>query len=339
MSQTTLRVFTLKKLLLLVFSCALPLSVYAQDRTPVQEDAEDVLRISTRLVTVPVIVKTRQGAYIPNLTVRDFRVYEDGLEQNISHFENADQPFTVTIMLDVSDSTRIKLEDIQNAAIAFLDQLKPQDRAVIVAFDKQLVRLTEVTGNRKTLSTAIKRINTGGGTALYDSIDWVINTYLPAISGRKAIVVLTDGIDTSSVRTSYERTIQLANEQYALIYPIQWNTADDYYQKQLAGADSSVVGAPIYTTPKGEPLRKAYERGSRYLQNIAKLSGGRFQHAKSLSDLERSFALIAEELRQQYSLSYYPENRASSQKKRRIKVSVAAPDAAIQFRDSYTQSR
>ena len=102
------------------------------------------VRVSTNLVVVPAVVKTRQGGYVPNLRREDFRIYEDGVEQEISHFENSDQPFTVTLMLDISDSTKFKLGDIQDAAIAFLHQLRPDDRALIVAFDKRFIRLTEL---------------------------------------------------------------------------------------------------------------------------------------------------------------------------------------------------
>ena len=318
----------------LLFCLLLPVAIAAQTETA---DTEEVLRVTTKLVTVPVAVKTKEGAYIPQLTIGDFRVYEDGVEQNISHFEDVDQPFTIIMMLDTSDSTRVKLEHIQDAAVAFLNQLKPHDRAVIVAFDKQIARLTEVTGNRKFLSLAIRGINTGRGTALYDGIDWVINSYSAAVPGRKAIVLLTDGIDTESVRTNFENTIGLANKQYALIYPIQWNTPEDY--RGTYASPGEAVHNVIYTTPSGEPLQKAFERGTRYLQGLARLSGGRFQFAKSLTDLERSFAKIAEELRQQYSLSYYPANRSSASRKRKIKVTVARPGARLHFRESYTQAK
>jgi Ca-activated chloride channel homolog len=300
-----------------------------------QEPEDEVLRVSTNLVTVPVTVKTRQGAYVPNLRREDFRIYEDGVEQEISSFESIDKPFTVVLMLDVSDSTRTELDEIKNAATAFLNQLRAEDRAIVVAFDKGLVTLTRATGDRKVLSEAISRINTGGGTALYDAVDKVISSHLKQVPGRKAIVMLTDGIDTASLRGTYESTISLATEQYALIYPIQWNTPDRLLARQLATADNAAVGAITYTTPSGEPLRKAFDRATRYLRLIAGTSGGRFQNADKLKSLERSFALIAEELRQQYSLNYYPKNRTKSDRKRRIKVSVNVPDAEVHARASY----
>lgn len=301
-----------------------------------QEPEDEILRVSTNLVTVPVIVKNREGGYIPNLRGEDFRIYEDGVEQDIASFETVDKPFSVVLMLDVSDSTQAELNDIKNAAVAFLRQLRPEDRASVVAFDKQVVTLTPATSDRQVLADAIRRLRTGGGTALYDTIETVISSHLKAMPGRKALVILTDGIDTSSKRGTYQNTITLASEQSLLIYPIQWNTRDGFLAKQLSRADNlAVIGGAIYTTPSGESLSKAYERGTRYLQRIARTSGGRFQSAEKLQKLEHSFARIAEELRQQYSLNYYPTNHSVSNKKRRIKVRVSFPDAVVHARVSY----
>jgi len=309
-----------------------PMTLLAQSEVASGQSADDdVVRVSTNLVTVPVIVKSRNGTYVSNLHKEDFRIYEDGIEQEVSHFETIDKPFTIVLMLDLSDSTRIRLNEIQNAAIAFLNQLQPDDKALIVAFNKQVVRLTEATGDRKVLSEAIRRVKAGGGTALYDALDTVINSYLRQIPGRKAIVILTDGIDTSSVRSTYVSTLISATEQYALIYPIQFDTAFD--AKPLNGDFSQFV--PMLTTPSGEPLSQAYKRGTRYLELIAHNAGGRFQYADSLKNLEHSFARIAEELRQQYSLGYYPRNQVQKSGKRRIKIGVSIPNAVIHARDSY----
>ncbi|HYW69551.1 MAG TPA: VWA domain-containing protein [Pyrinomonadaceae bacterium] len=299
--------------------------------TPVVDD--DVIRVSTNLVTIPVMVKTRQGAYIPNLDRQNFRVLEDGVEQDISDFETVNQPFTVALMLDVSDSTRAELQQIQDAALAFLDELRPDDRALIVAFDKNFTRLTEVTGDRKVLRDGIRRTNPGGGTALYDALATTINVDLKRVAGRKAIVLLTDGIDTSSVNATFESTARSANEQYALIYPVQWDTSRGAATQQLSEASGS--NAVMHTTPSGEPLRKAFERGTRFLQLIAQTSGGRFHYAENVPNLRKAFARIAEELREQYSLSYYPKNQDAKRTKRRIKITVNVDDAVVHARENY----
>ncbi len=253
-------------------------SVSAQEQkssnTVKQEESEDeVVRVDTTLVSVPVRVKNRNGGYFPNLRVEDFRIFEDGVKQKIEIFETTDKPFTVALVLDISDSTKIELKDIQNAAVAFLNQLKPADRALVVVFDKQVVKLTEATGDRKVLSEAIRRVKTGG-TALYDAVESLINSYLKKIGGRKAIVILTDGIDTSSVSATFDGTVRFAAEQYALIYPIQFNP-NNLLDKKSAAFDSN-LGPTIYTTPSGESISAAFERGNRYLRLLSNTSGGHF---------------------------------------------------------------
>jgi VWFA-related protein len=317
------------KVLLLI--CVAALSLQAQTQPANQEPEAEVLRTSTSLVGVPVIVKTKQGAYVPNLRRENFRVYEDGIEQEISNFETVDAPFTVILMLDVSDSTRVQLTEIQKAALAFLNQLRTADRAMIVSFDKQFSVLSGATGDRKVLSDAINRVQTGGGTAIYDAVDTTLTTLLKKIPGRKAVVILSDGVDTASVRATDERTLSAANEQYALIYPIQYDSAKDVASRQ----PDDQFGLVTYTTPSGEPLDKAYLRGTRYLRRIADISGGRFQSSDTIKNLENSFSQIAAELREQYSVSFYPKNQNPKSRKRKLKIVVDAPDATVHARDSY----
>ncbi len=300
-----------------------------------QETAdEEVVNIDTTLVSVPVVVKNRNGGYIPNLRPEQFSVFEDGVKQDVEHFVTTDKPFTIALILDVSDSTRIDLIKIQNAAIAFLGHLKPADRAMIVVFDKQVVKLTDATSDRNLLTNAIRRVRTGGGTALYDVVDSVLNSHLKNIGGRKAVVMLTDGIDTSSLLATLDGTIRRAGEQYSLIYPIQYRP-DNLLGQKAASMDSN-LGPTIYTTPTGESISSAFERGNRYLRLLAHASGGRFYYADSIKNLERTFAQIADELRQQYTISYYPKDQASNKAKRRINVTVDLPEAEVKTRESYT---
>ena len=312
----------------------LPLAILAQTNSRLdQKKEDDVIRVETNLVTVPVTVKTRDGAFVSDLSLKDFHIYEDGVEQEISRFDTVDQPFTVTLMLDVSDSTRSELSEIQNAALAFLDELHSDDRAVIVGFDKQIVSISEPSSDRGRLLQIVRAVKTGGGTAIYDAVETVVRAKQLRIAGRKAIVILTDGIDTSSVNSTLESSLALASAQYALIYPIQYNSVREITAKRLSDSDFPPT---VYTTPSGESLTKAYDRGTRYLQSLARTSGGRFHYADNVKNLRRAFALIAQELRQQYSLSYYPKNKATSTGKRRIKVEVSVPQAVIHARESYS---
>ena len=189
-------------------------------------DEDEVVRVNASLVTVPVSVLDRDGRFIGGLRKEDFRILEDGVEQQVAYFAPVEQPFTVALVIDTSGSTRFKLEDIQEAALAFVDQLRPADRVTIVSFDDEVRVLSEVTNDRRALRDAIRRTRPGNGTRLYDAVDLVIKRQLSREQGRKAIVLFTDGVDTSSKQASAQSTLSEAEELDAMIYPIQYDTSD-----------------------------------------------------------------------------------------------------------------
>src|SRR3982751_2490175 len=180
----------------------------------------DVVRVNTSLVTVPVSVMDRDGKYIPSLGREDFHIFEDGVEQCIAYFATVDKPFTVVLLIDTSRSTDFRLEDIQDAAIAFVNQLKPEDKVVVISFDDDIRVLAKATSDRDELVRAIRRTRTGNGTRLYDAVHSVISKELKRIEGRKAVVLFTDGVDTTSNRASYQSTVREAEEFDALFYPV-----------------------------------------------------------------------------------------------------------------------
>src|SRR5688500_10797299 len=200
----------------------------APPATTVEEVAGgDVVRIDTNLVTVPVSVFDRQGRLIPNLERESFSVFENGVEQQIKHFEPTEKPFTVALVLDTSGSTVFDLWEIKEAAIAFAKQLRPQDRVLVVTFNDLVMLLTEATNDLKLVTEVIQRgANTGFSTRLYDAVTLVINERLNKIDGRKAVVLFTDGVDTRSYQATYQSTLREAEELDALIYSIQYDTTD-----------------------------------------------------------------------------------------------------------------
>lgn len=322
---------------------------------PAEEVGDDgVVRVNTTLVTIPVSIVDRDGRFIPNLRKEDFRIFEDGVEQQVAYFATVDKPFTVALVLDTSGSTRFKIEDMQDAAIAFLDELRPEDSVLVVSFDGEIRVQAEATNDRNTLRNAIRRTRTGGSTKLYDAVDFVIKQRLNRISGRKAIVLFTDGVDTDSKRASYDSTVRDAEELDASIYPIQYDTYD---ANQGGGGGGSWPGAggrpsirigPI-TIPIGPPggvggggggggggsSRGEYQRAGAYLRDLAAKSGGRLQQANDVRYLSYAFTTIAEELRRQYSLGYYPKRQTQESARRQIKVRVNRPNLAVRARDSY----
>lgn len=327
-------------------------SAYAQTQNPSpavrQEASEDeIVRVNTTLVTVPVSVKERNGKLVSNLRREDFRLYEDGIEQEIVYFEPPEetsgvpseatkQPFTIALLLDVSDSTEFKLEQIQNAAIAFINLLRAGDRVIVVAFDQRVQVLAEATNDRNLLREAISRARTGGGTSLYNALDTVITHRLSRIGGRKAIVLFTDGVDTASRGATYESTIRAAEELDAVIYPIQYHTYGDFADNPSRETYTlGNLGGTTHVTKNGELASEAYKRATLYLRLLADKTGGRFHYTDSLKNLSRSFARIAADLRQQYTLGYYPKNRTTDGAQRRIKVEVRLPKVTVRARQSY----
>jgi VWFA-related protein len=315
-------------------------TVLQSTKTPKTIDAsaddEDVVKVETNLVTIPVSVYDRNGLYIPNLHQQDFKIFEDGAEQEVAYFGMSEKPFTVILLIDVSPSTAYKIEEIQSAATAFVDQLKPQDNVMVIEFDVSVHVLTELTNDRQKIYKAIQRTGFGDGTSLYDAVDFSLRKRLDKIEGRKAIVLFTDGVDTSSYKTSFESTVQQAEESDAMIFPIYYNT---FLNSRGIGGGGVLSSPPILGLPRvgGYGTSSAeYTRGRVYLTELAAATGGRVFRPESTSGgLTSAFEGIAEELRRQYSIGYYPHSEGTPGQRKQIKVRVNRPKLVIRARDSY----
>ena len=321
--------------------------------TTVQEVAEgDVVRIDTNLVTVPVTVFDRQGRLIPNLQRESFSVFENGEEQQIKHFEPTEKPFTVALVLDTSGSTVFHLWEIKEAAIVFAKQLRPQDRVLVVTFNDLVMLLTEATSDLKVVTEVIQRgANTGFSTRLYDAVTLVINERLNKIDGRKAIVLFTDGVDTKSYLATDQSTLREAEELDALIYAIQYDTTDFAAATQTPSNNITVLTRRTSSWPYGTTQRIIngpsvavpgttigdYQLADQYLHQLSEKTGARLYKANDRAQLATAFSKIAEQLRSQYSLGYYPKVAAKTGERRLIKVRVDQPDLAVRARESYVQ--
>ena len=321
---------------------------------PEEVEAGDVIKVNTTLVTLPVSVLDRDGRYIPNLKKEDFRLWEEGVEQNVAFFSSVDKPFSLVLMIDTSGSTRFRIEDIQEAAITFVNQLRPDDQVMVMSFDDDVRVLSEFTNDRYRLRDAIRRTRTGNGTRLYDAVDMVINQRLARISGRKAVILFTDGVDTTSRSGTYADNVRDAEELDALIYPVQYDTFSDVGggggnwpgSSRAPTSPIDILGQILGGMGRGGGIgrggrggagtsRRDYEIANRYLQELSERTGARSYQADSIQNLGSAFANIAEELRRQYSLGYYPKRSAQAGERRQIKVRVNQPNLAVRTRDSY----
>lgn len=328
-----------------------PASTSLDDKEEVGEG--DVVRIDTNLVTVPVSVLDRQGRFISDLEREQFKVFENGVEQKVAYFESTEKPFTVALLLDTSGSTFFHLWEIKEAAIAFAKQLRPQDRVLIVTFDRLVMLLTEATNDQNLITQTVKQnAITGFSTRLYDAIDLVIKARLNKIDGRKAIVLFTDGVDTGSYQATYKSTLRKVDELDVLIYPVQYDTTD--FVDAQTRTNTTIVTTTIsgrhiptqtssqvtYGTPKASGPGTSigdYKLADQYLHQLAAKTGGRLYEANERTQLSEAFSKIAEELRHQYSLGYYPQTTLQSGERREIRVRVDRPDTAVRARDSYVQ--
>ena len=266
--------------------------------------AGNAIKVNVSLVTVPVITSDATGKYVPDLSPESFHVFENGVEQPIDRVIPEVMPFHVVLMLDTSGSTVFKHSEIQNAALAFVETLRPDDSVMVVSFDSYIYLDSAFTLDRDALRQAIRRTDTGAGTRLYDALYLVLEECLAPIQGRKAIVLFSDGVDTHSWLARLGSYRNKVEESDALVYAVQFDT--------MSAA-----------------------RVSQYLQGLSETSGGKLFRASTIPNLLGAFTEIAEELRHQYTICYYPPSQENDSALRQIRVTVDRPDIKIRARKGY----
>ena len=406
--------------------------------SPAQEGGrqdEDVVRVETNLVSMPVVVTTRGGEYVADMRREEFSVFEDGAEQQVAFFATVTQPFHVVLLLDTSGSTEEKIGLIRRSAISFLAELQRGDRVRVISFDDEVrVLNAEFTGDQAEVRRAINSIRPGKGTRLYDAVQLTFNL-LKAVKGRKAVVLFTDGVDYRSQEYRYANNVRALEESDVIVYPIRYETRaeterlarrqaegggldlgsilgggadpngpprgsttpstfpgeeekaggiarlpfptvtisrprtdprrppdardpryppeprDTRYPpdtRDPTGRDAS--GAPLpgqreeSRRPGGSPsdesiarlLDTLYKTADAYLEDVARVSGGKLVRADTLALLPAAFREIAAELRTQYSIGYYPATPVAKGGYRKIKIRTTRKNAVVRARPGYT---
>ncbi len=296
---------------------------------------EDVIKIDTNLVTIPIIVSDRQNRYIAGLKAENFAVFRDGQKQNIEYFIAEEAPINVAILLDTSRSTEQVLGKIKKAAQEFIKQLKPADRCLIISFDWRVNVLSELTNDREKLKKAIKNAEIGEqfGTVLQDALYQAVNKNFAGVKGRKAVILLTDGKDFGSYVRKNELIYKL-QETDTLVYSI-------FYDTGMTPTRMMQQGSPFPNRRGGnrnpERRRQRNEQSNKaamdFLRELAEVSAGR-SYQKDASDLSDAFEAIAEELRRQYLIGFYPENIEKG-KVYQIKVKVDRTDAVVRSKNAF----
>lgn len=341
-----------------------------------QTVAEDeIVRIETQVVDVPVIVTDKAGKPLLNLKKSNFVVYEDGKPQEVSDFSTTAAPFEVALLLDTSGSTRADLALIQRAAAGFIASLRAGDKVSIIAYktdktDKKSFAVSEVlsplTGDRASLKNALENVGTSNGTPYYDSLMQVVEKVFrdkPAdeFRGRRALVALTDGVDSTSA-AGFDEVKEEFEKAGIVSYFIQVNTRDFFEENLLGDCETATrfsqaqirryyrqfkASAKMEKTFNfcnlGEFERLAiskslYEMADAEMEELAKMSGGKVFPVADLSDARNAFKAVADEIGTKYSLGYYSSNEKRDGSYRKIKVLLKGAPAGTQIRarEGYT---
>ena len=327
---------------------------------PAQEPSER-FQVDVETIVVNVLVTDRYGKPMLGLKKENFRILEDGVEQEIRNFFPVDAPFSVVLLLDTSYSTVGKLARIQDSAIEFLGQIHPDDEVMVLSFDDEVYLDTDFTRNKEEVERAIQMTRSGQSTQLYEAV-YLALEQLREQPHRKVMVLFTDGMDTASPTSSADETTDVAKEADVTIYTIFFNTKADALarlQNPGPGRNPGPLGGPT-TSPfpvpmpmprprsptdpgRGSPpevgrqhLERAYMQAQHYLGQLAEITGGaRFNAAGNLSDLEVAFAKIAEEMRSLYTIGYIPIHPTGDGRFREIKVQVDRPGGRVRTRKGY----
>ncbi len=323
----------LRFLILLILSSISIVNIVAQD--------EDPIRIDTSLVRLNVGVVDQRGRPILSLGKDNFELYEDDVRQNITRFESSEAPFSVVIMLDMSGSTIGFREVIRQSASRFMDVLSPGDRIAVVEFYDKINLRNDFTTDRRKIAHSINVSNGRGKTYLYKALDFALDQLARENSRRKAIVVLTDGVDTllrDKDRDSLER---LSDDQIAdAIKPESSGELD----RILTRSDRQGVTIYPLALPTGDPAKLAdptprqvamFKAARSRLKILADRSGGTLNAINRLEEMGRLYALVAADLRTLYTVEYQPANDKKDGKWRSIRIDVKNPDLISRTRQGY----
>lgn len=274
------------------------------------QDDDDVIRTNTDLVVLNVTVTDQAGQYVSGLKMQDFKIFEDGKEvpvQLVASFNLQESPFASVVLLDTSGSMESRMSLARSAAIRFLDRLREEDVAAVFKFDSKVEQVQEFSGSRDLAPMAFA-LRATGMTTLNDAIVDAAKALSERPEKRKAIVVLSDGMDTYSKATS-DKAIESALAIGATIYTVDMSSAE---VARLRGVQNAGV-----------------------LRSFAEKSGGRFVAAPGGPLLRDAFANIADELGHQYTIAYRPLNRTRDGKWRKLEVKVSRPELLVRTRKQY----
>ncbi len=306
------------------------------------QDPDDVVRTNVSLVQLNVGVVDRQGRAITSLTKNDFVIYEDGVKQSIQYFEPAQAPFSLVLLLDMSGSTINFRQQLKLASQRFLDALAPQDRVAVIQFNNRVKSLTGFSTDRLKTAYAIEIATGAGDTHLYEALQYALRELDKEGKRRKAIVVLTDGLD-SNLRKEDRQSIGAAETDEQALAAIRPGNSSAL-NAVLAAADRQGVTIYPLVLPSGDPKRLPiptphqigiYAAARMRMETLAERTGGRLNEINRLERMAELYREVAADLRTLYTVAYQPPGERARGKWHEIKVEVSYPELIARTRPGY----
>lgn len=363
----TWKSFGIRNLALLLCVALLPLAaapLLSQQQGP-------TISVNVKMVTMFVTVRDKHGALVRNLTKDDFALQQDGRPQTITYFApDSDLPLTLGLLVDTSMSQRRVLDQERDASHAFIDHLlrEDKDKAFVIHFDREVELLQDLTSSRQKLEASLDQLGRpqfsqasgggssggdpgyggggggghgshgggGGGTLLYDAVFLASDELMKQQQGRKAIVVLTDGVDRGSKETLRD-AIETAQRADTLVYSILFADKEGYgngggygggHMGGMGGGGMGGGGHRRYP-------QESRPDGKKILQQLSKETGGRFFEVTKKETIDQIYAEIDEELRNQYALGYTPDKTDADAGYHKIELTVKQKDAVVQTREGF----
>lgn len=353
------------------------------------QDGVATIAVDVKVVTLPVTVRDKQGKIVRDLTKEDFTLQEDGRPQTIRYFsQDANLSLTLGLLVDTSRSQTSVLDAERNASRSFLDQMlvQPTDKAFLIHFDKEVELLQDLTPSREKLQAALELLKTpsdreksndpndsndsrsgsgsgshrGGSTQLYDAVFLASNELMKKQQGRKALIILTDGVDRGS-KTYLESAIESAQRADTIVYSIYF--ADPHREQGneregrhggmgrgggwpgggggWPGGGGGYPGGGGRGGPGGGQRRPEEPRtdGKKILERISKETGGHFFEVSKKESVGEIYTSIVEELRTQYNMGYTPDKESAPSGYHHVQLAVKKKDLTVQTREGYYADR
>lgn len=304
---------------------------FLPQQEPAEEEADQGFKIGVAVDQVFLSINARSaaGGFVKGLSKGDFRVYEEGVKQEILNFYSEAVPVSVVLLIDVSGSTRESQGEIRRAALRFARSLEPEDRVAIITFNDKPRLVLNWTNDIEKIQYALESVYAKGTTVLNDALYVTFDDLLRDVEGKSAVILLTDGMDTKSM-VSYEQALELASRSEAMVYVV--SKLREYWASAIAWRMEMRARAQI--VPR-EFTDKFIISVKRMLEKLAHQTGGKVLDTQAFNSLTDVYAQVAEEIKNQYYISYLPFNVVKDGKWRGLEVRVNRPGVVVSTRPGY----